>query len=433
MYQNIHDDLIARFRAKKDFRLVERRLNIGKALKQLKNRGRMRMLDLINKSGVSRTCINALIQVGEMNTSRERFMKLIEALDIPVDEFVRIARETAHYNFYHIKANEPPLLKSKTHEIEIYSPPSFSKRDFVWCLVRIYPGKAIEHLIHQTMDQVAGFVIHGHLNLKYGEKNFAIHTNQSFFFDPKINHSFENQAGSGTTEFYLLYQLKSESIQKPETRGRKPSPAPISTATLIQQIRRELSPDPNRLLGLPTLAALSGIDVDSLAHLSYRKTKIIPFEKIDRLANLTDHSFEHIIQKAENHYEGYVTVFTDEDKAIIDLTMRHGVYFNNHAGTGIGKRRFSITDVTFEPWNEGRLRKEWRYRGVGYIGLAVQRGIIGIQYGSQPMKTLGWGESLYFNADVDTTIVNFLSEEEAKKRGESKEAKAIVFSAPPIF
>lgn len=105
-----------------------------------------------------------------------------------------------------------------------------------------------------------------------------------------------------------MYRLKIEPAQTEEKRGRKPGQHAISAPTLIRQIRKELSSDPDRLLPLPTLANLSRIRKDALAHLSYRPTKIIPFEKIDLLANLTNDSFECIIQKSENRYQGWLQI-----------------------------------------------------------------------------------------------------------------------------
>lgn len=432
MYKAIHDDLFKAITKSGDFRLRERRLNIGAALRQLKAANRIPLTHLIKQSGLNRNSLNAMMQLGEINTTRERLLKIVEQLKVPVDEFIRVAREAAHYNFYHVKKDAAHRFKYRTHDVEVFSPPQFSRKDFIWCLVSLYPGKAINDLIHQTMDQVAGFVTNGHLKLQYGDKCYTIHTNQCFFFDPKIPHAFINEAGGlGTTEFYLVYQLRPESIVK-EARGRKSSPVPISTAVLIEQIRKELSSDPDRPLPMSALAALSGIRLDALTHLRYRKTKIIPFEKIDLLANLTDYSFENIIQKTENRYQGRVQVFTDQDKALVDLSLRHGIFITNHSGIGVGKRKFSISDVTFEPWKEGLPRKEWKYQGVGFIGLSVERGLIGVQYGQQPLITLTWGEKLYFNANVEIKISNLLSHEKANELGESSEPKIMLFSLPPV-
>lgn len=432
MYQEIHNTLFENLKARKDFRLSERRLNIGMALKQLKNNNRIPVRQIIRSSGLKRSNLDTFIHVGEVNTSAERFEKLLQALNVSSDEFIRIARETARYNFYHLTGSGVPRLNYKTHEVEIYSPPSFSRKDFFWCLIRIFPGKGIRNLRHETMDQVAGLVTNGHLHLEYGGKSYSIHANQTFLFDPKVKHDFTNQADSGTTEFYLLYQLKRESRQKDETRGRKVSPSMISTATLIRRIRKELSPNPDRLLPLTALSDISGISRDALAHLSFRHTKIIPFEKIDLLANLTDDSFENIIQKSENRYQGWIRVFTEDDKTTINLSMRHGVCLTNYMGIGLGKRKFSVADATFESWEKGGTRKEWNYEGTGFIGIAVQRGHLGVQYGTQPLQALKWGHYLYVNAGVPLRLVNLLSEEEAYKSGESKEAKILLFSFPPI-
>jgi quercetin dioxygenase-like cupin family protein len=433
MYEQIHNDLLAMLKAKKDFRLMDRRLNLGRAIQQIKNNKRLSFHELTEKTGIQRNSLDTAIAVGEVNTTQERFTRLLKGLGVSSDEFIHVARETAHYNFYHLKGNEAPLFKYRTHEVEVYSPPTFSRKDFLWCLVRIYSGKQIQDLTHQTMDQVAGFVTNGHLNFKYGDKTYSIHTNQSFFFDPKISHSFKNNAHTGTTDFYLCYCLKPVSQAKEETRGRKPLPTSISTKSLIRQIRKELSPNPERLLPMPALAGLSGISLNSLMHISYRKTKIIPFEKIDRLANLTNDSFENIIQKLENRYQGWVEIFTDQDKVSIDLSSRQGVRLISHAGIGIGKRKFTISDMTFDSWKKSESRKEWQFQGIGFIGISIQRGCVGIQYGNQPIKVLTWGEFLYFNADVKFSLSNIISEEEARERGESPEAKVTLFTCPSLF
>lgn len=433
MYQRIHDDLTDSLKEKNDYRLRERRLNLGMAIREIKDRSRIPLKRIAEQSGINRNTLNTLMQMEEINTSQERFLKLVASLNVPADEFIRIARETAHYNFLHIKRGEGKLFKYRNYEAEVYSPPCFSRKDFLWCHVRIHPGKSVSNLMHETMDQVAGFVTHGHLGLKYGDKSLLIHTNQSFFFDPKTPHDFENQMPSGNTEFYLLYQIKPLPSKQPERRGRKIAPTAISTAGLVEQIRSELSPDPDRLLPMPTLAFLSGIELDALVHLTYRKTKIIPFEKLDLLANLTDYSFEHIVQKAEQRYQGWVSVFTDQDKAVVDQSLRYGVRFINHSGIGVGRRKFGIADMTFESWKESQGHREWTYRGIGFIGIAVQRGCLGIQYGQQPLRILKWGETLYMNADVEITMHNVLSEEKARETGESSEAKALIFSCPPLI
>lgn len=433
MYEKIHQDLSLLLKSRKDFRLMERRLNIGMALKQARENKRIKVSELVKKTGISRRSLDTLTRIGEVNTSEERFLKITSALGVSTDEFIRLARESAHYNSYHLKKGGAPVFKYRTHEVEIYSPPSFSRKDFVWCVVRIYEGQEIRDLSHETMEQVAGFVTNGHLGLRYANKQYAVHANQSFFLDPKVKHSFENLASSGITEFYLLYQLKPKPSRAMEMRGRKAKPTPISPRVLIEEIRRELSPNPDRLLPLPSLAAMSGIELGSLIHLYYQKTIILPFEKIDRLANLTDYSFENIIQKAENRYQGWVQIFTDQDKAVVDLSLKHGVHFYSHTGIGTGGRKFSICDITFDPWKENETKKEWKYRGIGFIGLVVQRGVIGIAYGTQPTRIAKWGETIYFNAGIPVTLSNPIIEGKALEIGESPEAKITVFSLPPIF
>ncbi|OGX03762.1 MAG: hypothetical protein A3G87_08505 [Omnitrophica bacterium RIFCSPLOWO2_12_FULL_50_11] len=435
MYETIHNDLLERLRASKDFRLTERRLNLGQALDQIRKTNSIRLKDLIQKTGLKRRMLTTLIQMGEMNTSREHFFKMIEGLKIPAHEFVKVAQETARYNFYHLKRDEAPRFKYRTHEAEVYSPPCFSRKDFFWCLIRMKPDSSILNVTHSTMDQVMGFLNHGYLNLKYGEKTHSIHTNQPFHFDPKIKHSFINPSNSETAEFYLMYHLKPAFLKQPDARGpeRKEAPETISTRVLIEQIRKELSPDPNRLLPMPALAAHSGIGRRALVHMSYEPTKIIPFEKIDCLANLTDYSLDEIIEKAENRYRGWVKVYTDKDHVPIDLSSRYGVELTSHTAIGIGKRKFTVADMTFNSWKQGQGRKEWVYRGSGFLGILAKRGYIGIQYGKQPLKILDWGESLYLNADVEIILSNMLSEEEAQKKGESPEAKAMIFSFPPLI
>lgn len=435
MYEMIHKDLLDRLKASKDFRLTERRLNLGKALDQIRKANSIPLKDIIQKTALKRRMLTTLIQMGEMNTSREHFFKIIEGLKVPANEFVKVAQETARYNFYHLKRDGAPQFKYGSHEVEVYSPPCFSKKDFFWCLVRLKPGSSILNLRHENMDQLTGFLTHGDLNLKYGEKIYSIHTNQPFQFDPKIEHHFVNQSNSETAEFYLLYHLKPAFIEKREgrERKRKETPVTISTPILIEEIRKELSPDPNRLLSMPTLAALSGINRRALVHMSYSPTKIIPFEKMSQLANLTDYSLDEIIEKAENRYQGWIQVFTDKDHVPVDLSSRYGVELISHTGIGVGKRKFTVADIVFRSWKESSGRKEWVYRGAGFLGISVKRGYIGVQYGKQQLKILNWGESLYLNADVEITLSNLLSEEEAAKKGESPEAKAMIFSSPPLL
>lgn len=433
MYRQIMDDLLGQLKSHDDYRYMERRLNIGGAFRHIKKEKQVPTGEVVTATGINRNSINTLMQMEEVNTTSERFQKILDGLNVSSDEFIRIARETARYNFYQLGQKKVPVFKYRTHEVEIYSPPSFNCKDFMWCLVRIHPGKQINDLEHSTMDQVAGFVMHGHLGIHYGEREHIVHTNQSFFFDPKIKHAFKNQSPSGTTELYLMYRLKAEPSQAEEKRGRKPGKHLISAPALIKQIRKELSADPNRMLPLSALANLSRIRKDALAHLSYRPTKIIPFEKIDLLANLTDDPFECIIQKSEDRYQGWIRIFTDQDKATVDLSLRHGIHFTSQTGIGMGKRNYSICDATLESWKSGDKRKEWRYQGTGFMGIIVQRGILGVQYGNQPQQILKWGDSLYLNSDIPVTFLNAVSEEKAKAEGENPEAKALLIASPPIF
>ena len=57
MYQKIRDELYGRLEKETDFRLTARRLNIGKALKQLKTSNRVKMRDLIEATGLKRGCL----------------------------------------------------------------------------------------------------------------------------------------------------------------------------------------------------------------------------------------------------------------------------------------------------------------------------------------------------------------------------------------
>ncbi len=430
LYQELHDRLSQYFKEKKDFRLTERRLNFGSALRHILKQKRLTLRAAAKLCRLNSNTLHSMMTLGEINTTQSKFLRIIEKLKVPADEFIRIARESAHYNFYQLKLGELPIFKFRTCEIKVYSPPSFSRKDFLWCHVLLKPKQKIANLIHSTMDQVGGFVTNGRLHLKYGNKIYSIHANQTFFFDPKIKHSFTNEASTDAAGFHLLYQLKPTFEVK---RGRKSSPKVLSTSLLISQVQKELSPDPNKSLPLRQLAASSGIRLDALEHLRYRKTKIIPFEKIDRLANLTDYSFQEIIQKAENRYSGWITIFTDHDKAKLAPSPRYGSYFTVHTGIGTGKRKFSIIHALFKSWKEGTKRKEWKYRGTGFIGLLVERGILGIQYGTQPLKALKRGETLYLNADCDIAFMNFLSKEKAEEMGESAETKVMMISSPPFL
>jgi len=429
MYQEIHKDLIAQNKDKAQ----DRKLNLGMALRQILRQKRIDNKELLKKAKLNESTLKNLLHYGEMNTNQKNFLKLVDALNVSVEEFVNLARETSQTNFHYVEKSKGPILKYDTHEIEVYSPPQYSKKDFVLCLVRINPKQRILVQPMDRMEPVCGIVVHGHLNLTYGNKSSHIHTNQLFLLDPNQKHSYTNSETAGTVDFYIVYRLKPEhqslEITEPNTNGQ----SNFSVSSLIHQIRKELSPSPNKLLSVPHLSALSGVDANALNHLLFRNTKVIPFEKLELLANTTDYSFEQIVQKTQNRYEGWIKTFTDEDKIIVDLSLRFGIRFVNHFGIGTVQRSFSAAEFTLNPYHSGDRKLTWTYKSPGFMAIKVERGVLGLQIGNQPLKTLKWGDTVYFNTDIGMSLENLISIEKGKELGESSEPKAILFSSPPLF
>ncbi len=425
MYRKIHEDLLEKNQS-------QRKLNIGSAVRQYMRNKRISMKDLLKKTKINESTIKNILHYGEMNTSQKNFTKLVKALGVSVDEFILTARETSESNLYILKNNSAPIFKYDGYEVESHSPSQFSQKDFILSLIRINPRASINHIKSEVgMEPVCCFIVNGHLNVNYNGKTQHVHTNQSFIFDPNHKHSFRNPASSGTTDFYILFRLNPKSEEKEQEA--KPTLDEFSVSDLIQQIRKELSPHTNKALPTPSLAALSGIDANALNHLQFRENKVIPFDKLELLASTTENTFEQIIQKSLNTYKGFFHIYTDENKFKIDLSLRYGTQFTSHTQLGTSNKSFTIADITLDPYRIGFPKKQWQFKAPGFMAIKVERGIVGLQYGKQPLKKLEWGDSVYLNTDVGFTLENLIPIEKAKELEESAEPKAMLFSSPPLF
>ncbi|MBI4971717.1 MAG: helix-turn-helix domain-containing protein [Candidatus Omnitrophica bacterium] len=434
MYLEIQNDLKARIESSKGDRPLQRRPNLGKALRQILRRRRIKTKDFAKMSGIIEGTLNTMMHHGEINTRENKLLAIVKALDMPLEDFIWIAEETAPYNFYLLGKNEVPLLKYPTHEVEVYSPPQISSQDFIWCLIRLYPGQKIENLIFRGMDSVMGKVTHGYLDLTYGEKSHLIHPNQCFLFDPMKTHSFKNMAPHGTTDFFLLFRFKSTSSFEIKKESTDSAQVPFSVTQFVRQVRKELSLVAGDELPTPYLSYLSGIEVDALNHLQFREgNKEIPFEKLDLLSKITRQPLKTLLQKTQNRYPGRMRIYTEEDKFMMDLSLRYGLTFTNNTGIGTGEKIFSIAELSLNAWKFGEMKKAWHYTGPGFLGVKVNAGILGVQYGAQPPKTLKWGDSFYSNSEMGITLENMIPVEKANELGESPEVFATVFSSPPLF
>ncbi|OGX06986.1 MAG: hypothetical protein A3G87_04005 [Omnitrophica bacterium RIFCSPLOWO2_12_FULL_50_11] len=433
IYAEISHSLLEQLRTKKDPKLLARKLNIGMALRQIRDLEKIPLRDVLAKTGIKRSALNAIVHEKECNTAYDKLVQITKALKVGLDEFIAVARETASYNFFVLRRNTAPRFKfGRTHEVTVFSPPIFNTRDFLLAFVRILPGKKITDCLHPNTKEVCCFLVSGHLKLSYGHEESRLYGNQAVFFDGRVFHEFTNEESDSTTDFFLLYHLNPEVAPRPQ-RGRPATPAPFDTARLVETIRREISPDPSDPVSCHTLSQLSGVDYNSIAYLVYRKPKILFLEKIDSLCALSPLPFERMLQKAENRYSGWLKIHTDQDKTILDYRFQHGMRIHTHTALGTGLRSFGIADLYFEPVEDARRRLEWRFTDSSFMGLKVEKGVLGIQYGKQPVEKLLWGDTVYLNADIPVSFFNALTVEEAAKENQSAEVKVTAFSHPPLF
>lgn len=433
MYAEIQEALVKRLATKNNPKLLARKLNIGEALRQIKTLEKLPKREILEKTGIKRSALNAIMFERECNTSFDKLMNLTKALNIGLDELIAVARETARYNFYLLRRNEIAKLpiNEEICDVMTFSPPIFNRRDFMWALIRILPGKSIINCQHPHIKEVGCFVTNGHLRLRYGASEQPVHSNEVIFFDPRIPHEFINAESNFTTDFFLLYHLTPHIEVKPQ-RGRKAAVAPFDTARLIETIREEMSPAPDNLVSCNTLAQLSGVDYDSIAYLLYRKPKILFLEKIDALCVLSRLPFERLIQKAENRYQGWFKIHGENDKAVMDYRLNYGMKINTHTTPGTGARSFGFADINFDAIEDIRKRHSWTFTDSSFLGIRVEKGVLGIQYGRQPEQKLYWGDTVYLNADIPVTLFNALTVDEAKEQKESPEVKALTFSHPAL-
>ncbi len=302
-------------------------------------------------------------------------------------------------------------------------------------LIRISPSQKIADCIHTHMHEVACFVVNGHLKFQYGDHEYAIPANEVFFFDPRVPHSFINEEALSTTDFFIAYHTNPK-LKPAKQKGRKANPTSFNMALLVNTIREELSPTPDDLISCNALSQLSGVDYNAIAHLLYRNPKDLLLEKIDALCAQTRLPFDALIQKSQNKYKGWIKIYTEEAKTILDYRFYHGMSVATHTGLGTGLRSFGIADLYFEPpaKNEEK-RVSWQFTDSCFLGIRVEKGVLGVQYGKQPEVKLSWGDTLYVNAAIPVSFYNPLTFQEAEKLKELKqsaETRITLFSHPPL-
>ena len=174
---------------------------IGREIKELRQKQRLSLEELAVRSGVSKSMISK-IERAESVPSTTTLSRLAEALGIT---FSRLLGTDEQREVLVIPASRQPILRDQET--------GFERR----CLSPVLPGRGIDW-VHNTLpphvktgDFVAHrrgfseyiFVLVGQLHVTVGDDVHALNAGDSIYFEADARHAFEN-VGDTVCEYFLI-------------------------------------------------------------------------------------------------------------------------------------------------------------------------------------------------------------------------------------
>lgn len=180
---------------------------IGERLRSLRGERNLTILDLAAKAGVSAGIISQ-IERGNSNPSMKTLQKLRAALGVNLWEFLERGdgvRETEDPPFVRRAAQRPRIVVGETRLVkELLSPRNDENLRFMF--VNLPPGGVSEDVLIGT-GQKGGYVVHGRIELKVGERRTELSEGDSFQFRSDTPHLIANTSSEDAKVLWIMSVL----------------------------------------------------------------------------------------------------------------------------------------------------------------------------------------------------------------------------------
>jgi transcriptional regulator with XRE-family HTH domain len=180
---------------------------IGERLRSLRGERSLTILDLAAKAGVSAGIISQ-IERGNSNPSMKTLQKLRAALGVNLWEFLEREGNTDGSEdppFIRRASQRPRIVVGETRLVkELLSPRNDENLRFMF--VNLPPGGVSEDVLIGT-GQKGGYVIHGRVELKVGERRTELYEGDSFQFRSDTPHLISNRSGEDAKVLWIMSVL----------------------------------------------------------------------------------------------------------------------------------------------------------------------------------------------------------------------------------
>ena len=180
---------------------------IGERLRSLRGERNLTILDLAAKAGVSAGIISQ-IERGNSNPSMKTLQKLRAALGVNLWEFLERegpADENEDPPFVRRASQRPRIVVGDSRLVkELLSPRNDENLRFMF--VNLPPGGISEDVLIGT-GQKGGYVIHGRVELKVGERRTELGEGDSFQFRSDTPHLIANRSNEDAKVLWIMSVL----------------------------------------------------------------------------------------------------------------------------------------------------------------------------------------------------------------------------------
>lgn len=134
-------------------------LNVGKRLRELRERARVSQRELARKSGQSTGTVSA-IELEKASPSVETLKRLLDALEVTFGEFFASGDEMPRTAFF----TEQQMIEVRLGRIWYrHLSQSFEKDGLQLTLTTVQPGSDTSNVTHQSYDREIGLVLRGEI------------------------------------------------------------------------------------------------------------------------------------------------------------------------------------------------------------------------------------------------------------------------------
>lgn len=441
---------------------MEKSFSVGRALWAISRHKRIKFIQIAIKTGLSEGSVIRMAASHKLTSSPERIRKLAEALGVSLEEFLRAAREEFYGNFFITKARMPseketreyarqglflqrqavlkyPDSDSPDFRVVCYTPPVESLVDFFAATVLISPGRRLQNCQLPRPAEIYLAVVNGAVQIEAesGEKIKELVAGQAASFNGGVKHSILNLSGEREAE--IMISLKPTQILASNTAPYVPRilNEDLNIPSLIEEIRRYLSPDPDNPIPLTDLALRAGLSSRELGKLSKGEFINLPIEKMERLGQLLEVPLENLLKGTPFNSGLDAHVSKGTERGTCDYRTRFGVTFYPWVRLGVERRELFMGQAALEPQRfheeagtaPGRplpiKEKIWEGKNWGYLLAKGVSGKLGVQAGERHnYPDIDREDAVYMDMSFGFSFRNF---------SPAEATNLFLVSSPPLF